>query len=229
MMVTPAKRPKADSDMRDDRDTDVVPSKQISLRTRELFGPPDKLRMTLRYIENNFTITSALGANGNYYFSCNSLFDPNRTGGGHQPLYFDQFAALYNHYTVNASECEVWFTNLAGAVVGNVCLAISDDTSGAASEAAFEQRHAISSQITPLSGSRSLVKLKNNWNSDALLGIDSSNDGSNKTPTGGNPSEESFYQLVFESATGGATDSVTCRAELHFDTIFSELTTPSNS
>ena len=34
------------------------------------------------------------------YMRMNSLFDPDQTGTGHQPYYFDQFAALYNRYTV---------------------------------------------------------------------------------------------------------------------------------
>lgn len=224
-----AKRARTDGDTRDDEGTDVIPSHQIKLGGRANFGPPDKMRVTLRYVENSFTITSVSGVNGNYYFSCNSLFDPNRTGGGHQPLYFDQLTGLYNHYTVNASEIKATFVNVSTTVQGRVALGISDDTSGASLEAAFEQRHAVAANITPLSGSRSLVVMKNRWNSDMMLGIDAANDGSNKTGVASNPTEESFFQLVFFSLTGGSTDAVSVSVEIHYDCIFSELTTPANS
>jgi len=37
---------------------------------------------------------------GSFRFNLNSLFDPNRSGLGHQPYGFDQLAALYNRYRV---------------------------------------------------------------------------------------------------------------------------------
>lgn len=45
-----------------------------------------------------FTLSSSNG--WNYYFNINSLWDPNRTGVGHQPYGFDQLAGLYNRYRV---------------------------------------------------------------------------------------------------------------------------------
>lgn len=36
----------------------------------------------------------------NYAFNLNSIFDPNRTGTGHQPMGRDQLAVLYNRYRV---------------------------------------------------------------------------------------------------------------------------------
>jgi len=37
---------------------------------------------------------------GTYKWNLNSLYDPNRTGGGHQPYGYDQLATLYNRYRV---------------------------------------------------------------------------------------------------------------------------------
>lgn len=42
------------------------------------------------------------GLTGMYRFNLNSIFDPNRTGVGHQPYGFDQLATLYNRYRVIA-------------------------------------------------------------------------------------------------------------------------------
>jgi len=46
------------------------------------------------------TLTLSLANSYQYVFNLNSVFDPNRTGVGHQPYGFDQLAALYNRYRV---------------------------------------------------------------------------------------------------------------------------------
>lgn len=48
---------------------------------------------------------------GEYLFNGNSLYDPDRTGIGHQPMYADQFAALYRKYFIIASTINLSFIN----------------------------------------------------------------------------------------------------------------------
>lgn len=45
-------------------------------------------------------LTLNLANSYQYVFNLNSVFDPNRTGVGHQPYGYDQLAALYNRYRV---------------------------------------------------------------------------------------------------------------------------------
>jgi hypothetical protein len=60
---------------------------------------PYKLVTKLRYHENNNLTPAALTYSYNY--NINSLFDPNRTGTGHQPMYYDQLCpAVYQRYRV---------------------------------------------------------------------------------------------------------------------------------
>lgn len=60
-------------------------------------GPiPASSVVTLRYS----TSVEATGSNQEHVFNLNSIFDPDRTGTGHQPLGRDQYAALYNRYRV---------------------------------------------------------------------------------------------------------------------------------
>jgi len=44
-------------------------------------------------------------------YRLNSVFDPDFTGGGHQPLYYDQVSPLYTNYLVHAVKVDVTFTN----------------------------------------------------------------------------------------------------------------------
>ena len=55
---------------------------------------------------------------GHYRMNLNSIFDPNRTGVGHQPYGFDTLATLYNRYRVISCGYRIsTYTNSGGAVV----------------------------------------------------------------------------------------------------------------
>jgi len=80
-------------------------------------GFPQKMVMTHKYCDK-VQLTSTLGVITNYLFSTNGLYDPNITGTGHQPAYFDQMTPIYNNYTVIMSRIKVTFwaddTNSSG-------------------------------------------------------------------------------------------------------------------
>lgn len=62
---------------------------------RALHPIPQRFITKMKYSE----ILSTDG-NGQYRMNLNSIFDPNRTGTGHQPYAFDTLATLYNRYRV---------------------------------------------------------------------------------------------------------------------------------
>lgn len=66
-------------------------------------GPGRGNRAFVEFIySEKFTINPpAAGLLGTYQFNLNGLFDPNITGGGHQPVNFDQIALMYERYQVN--------------------------------------------------------------------------------------------------------------------------------
>lgn len=54
-----------------------------------------------RYIcKMKYTTTVTSDALGQYIFNLNSLYDPDRTGAGHQPYGYDPLSNLYNRYRV---------------------------------------------------------------------------------------------------------------------------------
>lgn len=67
---------------------------------------PTARTVRLRYVtEININPTSnSIGA---HFFRANSLFNPDVSAGGHQPLGFDQIALSYDHYTVLGSKITV--------------------------------------------------------------------------------------------------------------------------
>lgn len=52
-----------------------------------------------------------VGSSFAYQFNLNSVFDPNRSGIGHQPYGHDQLATLYNRYRVIACSYNCYFTS----------------------------------------------------------------------------------------------------------------------
>lgn len=54
----------------------------------------------LRYSENITLSTDSAGGIGTYAFAANSIYDPNVSGVGHQPLLHDQLAPFWTRYTV---------------------------------------------------------------------------------------------------------------------------------
>lgn len=65
---------------------------------RALQPIPQRYICKMKYAEDVQTD----GLTGMYRFNLNSIFDPNRTGTGHQPYAFDTLASLYNRYRVIA-------------------------------------------------------------------------------------------------------------------------------
>jgi len=64
----------------------------------------------LKYADGPYTLSVPFAdISTDYQFNLNSLFDPNRTGTGHQPLGHDQLDLLYNRYRVFAASYRVEF------------------------------------------------------------------------------------------------------------------------
>jgi len=79
-------------------------------------GFPKQLEIRQRFCTGITLSISALAtAPVTEQFSVNGLFDPFTSGGGHQPLYFDQLAAIYNNYTCLKSKITVSFNPPASA------------------------------------------------------------------------------------------------------------------
>lgn len=97
----------------------VFVSRPSRALTRTSFSPsagpvngfPEVLRTTLRY-QDVYSLQSATGSADQRIFRLNSLYDPDYSGGGHQPLYFDQLAAIYSSYRVRYSKLHVSFLPL---------------------------------------------------------------------------------------------------------------------
>lgn len=103
-----SKHEKKTADRRGNRNNQLTMYSQVSpVATR--------LRTVLNY---SAQITPASIPVYEYLFNLNSLFDPDRTGTGHQPLGFDQIKTLYNRYRVYKVHYQIhWLTTTTDPVM----------------------------------------------------------------------------------------------------------------
>lgn len=72
---------------------------------------PNRLFCTMKYAESIQTSGGGLS----YFkqqFNCNSIYDPNSTGTGHQPQYHDVLALVYNRYRVRGYRYDITISNV---------------------------------------------------------------------------------------------------------------------
>lgn len=83
-----------------------VYNKTPMLRT---VGPPGAMCLRLRYVSNYQASVAASTLLGRQ-FCLNSLYDPDVSGTGGQPYYYDQLTNLYNRYRVYGCKVQIQFT-----------------------------------------------------------------------------------------------------------------------
>lgn len=87
---------------------------------------PKKVIMKQKYV-NKTTHSSGAGARVNTGYRMNGIYDPEVGVGDHQPLYFDQLMAVYNHYVVLAAKVTFEVFPYDGNLVPLTCVAFLND------------------------------------------------------------------------------------------------------
>lgn len=121
------------------------------VKATKTLGRPDRMIVKLPYYEQ-FSLQNAVSPGANYFWNMNSIWDPNRSGIGHNPSYFTSWAAIYNRYRVMGVKARVTFAYGAegGSAWGNrVYLYGSNDTVQTGDDSQMEQAHMTSSIIHP--------------------------------------------------------------------------------
>jgi len=113
-------------------------------------------KVYLRFFDRR-QLDPALGGIASHRYRCNSLFDPDETGIGHQPRGFDQWAALYNKYVVTKAKITVDFhandSDLADATIIGVATNTTATAFGDPRDL-FESRFVTYNQTNPGEGRR---------------------------------------------------------------------------
>lgn len=165
------------------------------------------------------SLTAGTGL-GKYTFVCNGLFDPNLTGTGTQPLYFDQLANIYNHYTVTSSFIEVQPMGTTSSKDMVMAMYIDDDATTDSDPVLLAQRPG-AKFISYNPGVQIPPTVTLPWSAYKTFGPNVLNNELYRGSLSANPSEMSYYCCVFKDY-GLASGSFPMRVKITFNVTWTE-------
>lgn len=186
-------------------------------------GFPKKMMMTHKYADI-VALTSTAGNCVKYHFHANSTYSPAYTTSGHQPLYRDQLAALYNHYHVIGSKIKIKFCHGgSGNVSASVGCYINDDvaTTPALFYGLMEQPTAKHS-ILPASQDDTFNAILK-WSAKKNFGKGVLANDSLGAAVGANPIETQVFTLWHQPNDLTTTQTVYAEILIEFIVIWTEL------
>ena len=196
----------------------------------KVFGFPNSIITKLKYVDT-YILTSTTGSIARQDFRANSVYDCDSTGAGHQPMYRDTYASVYDQYVVIGSKITVEYCNVSTAANGVMVVGIhtDDDSSSTASLSnMLELNNTIYKQIGPTGSGHDSCVLTSTFEPLEFFGVDGKDDGAASTQVGANPSEEIIYQ-VFACNAPSNTSICEILVTLEYTVKFSELSTQSQN
>jgi hypothetical protein len=184
-------------------------------------GLPGSVRVKLRYAQY-FTLNSGVGTIASQAFRANSCFDPDYSGVGHQPMGFDQLAALYDHYTVLKSSIKLYAPDNFNESCATGIYLGDDATSYTDLPSMVEQYN---SKVVYAVGMAKVWTVSHSYDAAKFFGIKDPTDNHDTigARTNTNPTDGAYF-VIFHGALTPSSDmgAATFWAVLEYDTIFTE-------
>jgi len=200
------------------------PFGKLSMARFPGIGFPDQLRCTLRYSDAGSQFTGSI-APAAQVFRANSLFDPDLTGAGSQPEYFDQLAACYGQYCVQGVRFKAEIFNTG--TTSNIAVILYSDVNVATQsvENMTEHRYAKHGVVSAKGGKDSInLALPPILNSTIQGELDLNSDPSNYTGVGTNPTDPTYVIFRTSSMDNATNSNIYCNFYIEYDCWFKELT-----
>lgn len=189
-----------------------------------VIGFPDRLKTTLKYSQLNSLGPSA--APTAQVFAVNSAFDPDSSGSGHQPSFFDTYAAIYSRYYVEAFQATFEIVNESSTtpIIWSVAYSDNSSPSGTTVEQIGESKYALTG-ILGTSQGPSMEKITLPWMTSAQLNgqprvIDESEESAAVTA---NPADVVFAYVKVAADDGSTSITARCRTVITQRVVFKDL------
>jgi hypothetical protein len=189
-------------------------------------GMPIMKVAKLRYCEETgFTSTS--GAFSTHVYKANDVYDPDYSGGGHQPMGFDQWALLYNHYIVLGSRMRVYLHASDSNTDSMTCGIYLDDDQTLSYNtipALIEARKGSFAQVGLPAGGNVGKKLTGKFSTKKYFNITNVKDNLDRlgANVASSPSETASYHLWYQTADQVTTASLRAVVIIDYIVLFSE-------
>lgn len=199
--------------------------KTINTVNRSLNPIPQRYITKLKYATTT-TLSSLITS---WRYNLNSLYDPDRTGGGHQPYGFDQLAGLYNRYRVIGCHYRIECYNTGGTIVKLVAVPSNEEFYPSDAQHAIETSRA--RYIVQAPGA-SVQQLQGYVSIPSLVGRTKSQymaDDRFQSDVGSSPLELAILNLYNADITGVAQDGSRIAITLEYTAEFFDIKTQSQS
>lgn len=188
-------------------------------------GFPKKTSMVHRY-RQTFSMTSTTGLIGGFqHFSCNGLFKPDQTNTGHQPMYFDQMAALYDHYVVTAARITLSvMQNTVQNAPSQIGIFENDDTTTVPTqlETIGENPTGTVKLIPATAGANPVLRFVKTYRPKKIWGADPMAVSQQQGTTVANPTEATNWTIVCQAANS-ATMTYFCVVDIVYRATWTEV------
>jgi len=192
-------------------------------------GPlPLTYRSKLRYAETVAFTTGTAGVIGTTNtWLLGSLFDPNYTGTGHQPMGFDQLAALYSKYRVDSCDITLLFNTLGSTA--DACCAFAVGAPGVSQVALAgtvdraTESNTVSTCVLSPSGNSRTQTVKFHVDLAKVCGLTRAQytaDDKFQALISASPALSAFLEIGVGSYSGVAAEAVSCQVVIDFNASF---------
>ena len=176
-------------------------------------GLPLTLNVKLKYFQSVVLDPTGGAQKASYVWRANSIYDPDYTGIGHQPMYHDEWARVYDHYDVIKSKCRVQAVNFDSATASSsaasvqakyqVTLRTTDSPSSPASFDVLQEQTGTKYKLLHDDSSAG-VWLKTGFNAKKMWPANATDN--NDADFGATPTKVAYFMLDAYNLYGSLTD-----------------------
>lgn len=185
-------------------------------------GVPAGQRVTMKYSQQVFLSDAIIGLS-EQVFRAGSIYDPDLSGTGEQPLGHDQWATLYQKYRVLGSRIKVMGKNIKadadGSAAVTFCICQTNGTAAILDAATcIEQSYSNWTMLGNSDGAAAVGTLNMKSLNQATVKGDygAKYDNDYTAGFGSNPVEDSYYHIIAKSE-GSASVEVRIRVLIEYD------------
>jgi len=194
----------------------------IGVSSRAGFGTRKVVNMI--YCEKGINLTTpTVGGAGDYIFRINSIFDPNFTGGGHQPSLHDQMANIFERYTVYGCTYKVTFSNSSASNRQAVGVYVSDRSDTGADFTTLVEQGSVEWSTLPVATAGGSQRTFTGYvDLPKLMGMEKDQyiaDANYCPEFGSDPNDPAFLHCIYADIAGGGTTVITLVIELVFNVL----------
>lgn len=195
---------------------------------------PERVFTKLKYLEL-LIFTSTAGAVDDNVYKANSLFDPNSSGVGTQPMGLDQLAVLYSRYRVFGSKitlrCTQIGTGTQAALTGSVSILSSASATPSTQPNGIPERDGGVTRTVGAGGS-TLNQISASARTGTPRGETATkvrNDPNYEASTGADPAVLTYWIIYYNTADQATTSVCNISVDIEFDCEFFSRLQPGQS